>query len=317
MKRIFGFNEFVNENYRLNEGGGAGIDFKTDVDINLTLELSASGLTEASKKIEMADTFDAEGYDDGMNEVGTWMLKSGLDLKLDKLENKIKQIPIGSVSDDSGLFDDLGIEEAAREDVKKLGDLFIAQPELVLNVTFNISFKNYREMHFAGYIRGKFEKGDLIIGGDAAKYDNGDYDSITLSSGSGRVEEFELNFDSQVAELIDDVKPQLTATATFVEFYTNVFDRTNENFDAYIKAELLENDIEADEVDEEIQEYIDNNDLEITIDDFKKEKEKYVNDEFIDFMKDKDDYHTRKWDNYWSGLKDDYGKDNPAGLEQE
>lgn len=311
MKKIFGFNRFVNENYQINEGGGAGIDFKTsNVDVTLKLEMTADELVEKEKSIETADTFDATGYDDGMTDCGMWLLKTYLDVDYNKLKEAISQIPVDAVQG-TDFAEEVGIEG---KDVKKIGDLFIAQPELVLNINFNISFKNYNEMHFAGYTRGKFKKGAVVIGGPQAKYDTGDYDSITVSDGG---HEYELYFDSQVYDLVDFVKPQLMATDTFLKFYETVFDRTNENFDKFIKSELLDNDIDEGDIDEDIQEYIDNNELDITIEEFKKEASKYVNDEFVEFMKGQDDYHTRKWDSYWGDIKDEYGKDNPAGHEQE
>lgn len=312
MKKILNFEKFVNESYqKLNEGGGAGIDFKTSADVTLKLDMTADRLDEMEKKINVADTFDAHGYDDGMSEAGTWMFKSGLDIDYDKMHKMLSQIPIGSVQESREFLEEIGVQDDDK--IQKLGDLFIAQPELVLSVKFDMSFKEYREMHFAGWVRGSFKEGDLIIGSSKCKYDNGDYDSVTISDGN---REFELSFDSQVGELVDLVKPQLTATKTFVQFYEAVFN-SHKGFDEFIKSELVDNDVQEGIVDEYIEEYIADNELDITLEDFKDDTKKYVTDDFVEFMHKKERYYTSKWDSYTSMLQDDYGKDNPGGLEQD
>lgn len=313
MKRILDFSKFVNENYQpLNEGGGAGIDFKTSADVTLKLDMTADRLDETEKKIDVAETFDAHGYDDGMSEAGTWMFKSGLDIDYDKMHKMLLQIPIDSVQESREFLEEIGVQDDDK--IQKLGDLFIAQPELVLGIKFDMSFKEYREMHFQGWVRGTFKEGDLVIGSSKCKYDNGDYDSVTISDGGNS--EFELSFDSQVGELVDLVKPQLTATKTFVEFYEAVFN-SHKGFEAFIKSELIDNDVAEGIVDDDIEEYIADKELDITLEEFKEDTKKYVTDDFVEFMNKREKYYGNKWDSYTSMLQDDYGKDNPGGLEQD
>lgn len=303
MKKIFSFTQFVNESYAVNEGGGAGIEFKTNVDVVATYLLSSDSLERKTVKINVADTFDAEGYDDGMNGVGSWMLQSSLsDPKL----ASIMSIPIDNVEKLKYFYEDIVLPEDKENDIKVVGDLFVAIPDLVLHLTMDISFKNYSEMHFGGYVRGSFKSGDIIIGNEDAKYDTGDYDTVSLAASSSGTDY--AIYDA--SEIIDEIKPQLAAKDTFVNFYENVFNSIDDNYDNYIKSELLDNDIDEGDVDEEILKYIDDNDLDITIDDFKKDAKKYVNDDFIEFMRNNDRYNTNKWDSYINGLRDMYSTGN-------
>lgn len=313
MKKIFNFSQFVNENYKINEGGGAGIDFKTNVDLTALYELSHNSIKMVKQDISMSDTFDAHGYEDGMSNVGTWMLKaSGGDPDI----KKIMQIPISSIeSNEDRFFDDIEMPDKNRADIKKLGDVFIAMPELVLNLSFDLSYKNYREMHFGGYSRGSFKKEDIIIGNEGTKYDGGDYDSITISYGTashgGPASGYDIyTGDSQIGELIDDVRPQLAATDKFLEFYKEVFNN-HDSYNSYIKSELIDNDLTADVVtDEEIQEYIDSNDLDLDVATIRNNADKYVDEEFVEFMKNQSNYNDMKWETYQIDLGERYGKDN-------
>jgi len=275
MKKILNFLGFVNENYQINEGGGAGITFQTNVDVNATYEVSATSVERKKMDISMDETFTAIGYDDGMNDVGTWMLKASAgDIELNTLMN----IPVDSITNLDDLLDDIDMPESKRDGLEKIGDIYLELPDLVLNIALDITYKDYRDMHFGGWIRGTFKKGALIIGADGTKYDNGDYDSVTLSYDSGQT--YEIYIDEKSGDLIEEVKPQLIATDTFVEFYTDVFNY-EDNYNKFVKSELIDNDLIDDTYDEKVLDYIESNDLDITVDEFKADTQQYVTDKFV------------------------------------
>lgn len=307
MGRIHDFKSFVNEAYKVNEGGGAGIEFKVGkVSVTFQAELSAgAGLDIKKQDISMDDTYNAHGYDDGMSDVGTWMFKTELDEIKDK---NLLNIKLDSISNATDLLNDLDIPESEHDKIETIADLLKASPESVLDIVCDLTFKDYREMHFAGYIRGSFKKDEVIIGNSDTKYDSGDYDSLTING-------YDVQIEGSAADFVDELKPQLKAKESFLDFYKAVFSDMYENFEKFMKDELIENDIEEGRVDDEIQEYIENNDMEITLEDFKKDKKKYVTDDFVDFMKNKGEYNDSKWDVFLSMTKEDWSKENPGGRE--
>lgn len=213
MKYIKLFEAFT----KLNEGGGAGIEFKIkDVVFNADLIITNGSVRVENPKLELPETFDAKGYDDGLSDVKTDILTvdySNLSITWDKIkDSKIQALYI----DNEELFEDIFSSEGEKFDsallsqLSTLEDIFKFLPDATLNVKLDYHL-DYTTMVFGGWVRGSFEVGQTLA---TAQDWNGEYTSTYLND--ERIDDFEFNKLSF---------PTIKVTEEFVDFYNEVFKR--------------------------------------------------------------------------------------------
>jgi len=121
MKYILEFKQYFTKN-KLNEGGGAGKEFKfDDISFDTQFEYSKSGLKLISKKVELGEKMDLIGYQDGLSDIAVdGLFEADLDYKMS--EESIGKITVGQVIYHVGegvLFSEYPKETTFKEIVEK------------------------------------------------------------------------------------------------------------------------------------------------------------------------------------------------------
>lgn len=244
---------------KLNEGGGSGIAFKATATVQLfyqftKLEDGKVGVDLLEKKITVP-SFDAEGYDDGMNDVKSFLINWKLeDFTWDSIKDK-DIVMSDTIQDLNDFLDNkLDVEDCTLKNVMSSSDIKTIGVSLYYTVDFNT-------MHFAGYTRGKFEIGSLVFN---------DADNKTEVSTDEAY--FTINEDNDIYSLdefsMDNIVPALNGYATedFLYFYKDVFEYNA--IDDYEK-KMYEDLVIEGTLDNELIQYLDANAIDISIEDFK------------------------------------------------
>ena len=261
-------------------GGGSGINFKTNGNTKLMASgtLSKQGHT-VKVETEKADSFDADGYQDGMHNVKMDLLDLGniakdnvsnflLSFKLD--ENDMRDIIDASDKD----FDDDEIEILVKN-CKTIGDMLDYIGKVKFDLTLTI--ESYKGQRFGGYTRGTLTKGDVIF------------------DDAGNTElELDIN-GTAVGDRYADVTgiiPIYVAGNEFEYFYKSVFYDTHENITSNLKQYIKDNLEEYNEKNSDDEEYMKMND-----------------DERVEHIieNDKGGLYESEASVYWDMLKDEYG----------
>lgn len=268
ITKINEFKTYLSTLKSVNEGGGSGIIFKTE-NVNLTvqyiLEKTKDGYkhTLVSSNVD-CDTFDATGYDDGGNNFNCdtiidWSVPA---LTLDDLMSIV-------ISDSS---DFVGITEGNLT----IGQIFSQLGEDMKTITIDISATyNYNNIKFPGYMRGIISTGDVIFAQENNRYGlDYNYYEIYIKYNN---DIYDTNADNDV--IITKISPIGKASENFTSFYNDVF---NYDLTSDAKINLYYTIINTDTYDDEVEDYIDINDLNLTIDEFKKSlenEEEYIQDD--------------------------------------
>lgn len=314
MKRILDFKGFVNES-RVNEGGGAGVNFTID-EVSLKAEyiLTKDDVKVNKVEVSLSDTFKAEGYDDGMSDVGTWLLTVDDSAAKGVTRKDLANLPLSTWGDFMDVLENtIGLnmdadefnaieEDEAKKKYKIVDDLFDAYPDLEIEFSVSMTYKEFEDSLFSGWIRGDVKVGDVVIAGN--KYDTGDYDEFLIAG-------VEMNQrEQEIGEFLEGLTPKLKAGKRFPEFWNTVFKNEYEKYKEYVEYEL-EYRVTEDEFDDEIEAYLESNEVDfagVTLDDFKKDyKEKYSEDFLQYWMDEKYEYF---WNDYYESVMDTYAPGN-------
>jgi hypothetical protein len=194
-KFIKDFKSFVNENYKINEGGGAGIRFQTKCSVSGNIQIHGVDDISVNLDISPADSFDAHGYQEGLSNVDTRLIDFELPvITYDKLKNI--------------LLDKQPIES------------YINRGETV-ELEYDITV-DYDSVYGAGYMRSNVEIGTPIF--DASK----DYYPYCVTDGS-RIyftigDEHSTDGYDYDNDMVKLVSPIGYANDEFINFYEDVFD---------------------------------------------------------------------------------------------
>lgn len=247
MKKLLYYKDFLNEHKKINEGGGAGINFSTDINVIGVYTIEKDKLKVVDTDVELSDSFNAHGYMEGMDNVTTKLLK--IDSK--KLENPSLEIlqnirfkfdvhndKFFEILDylDIKVSDDIKTMEDAIESLQKrlsiteelkIKHIFKLNPEAKFDIIIELSGE-YESMKFAGYVRGGFEEGDIVFESQDA--------NIELNTKLNTEEDsYEFWLDESFKEfnnsdrLTNYFMPELKATKDFVTFYNTLFKNYTEN----------------------------------------------------------------------------------------
>jgi hypothetical protein len=195
-------------------GGGAGIRFKTNGSTKLYIEASVSkkGLNIKSLTAEPSESFNARGYDDGMDNVKIDLLTLVMPKKKD-VAQAILQAKV-----EREIVEKLTGKSVGEVRVGELGAMLAKPIDVYTEVNFD-----YDDMSFGGYVRGTFKVGDVVMG----KADiNGDYSFMTVDGHRNY-------YDPE-----GDIAPTYEATQDFIYFYQEVFSSIDENISS-LKDEVL------------------------------------------------------------------------------
>jgi hypothetical protein len=317
MKKIYTFQQFINEN-KINEGGGAGVTITLDDTLYVTAVyvLSANSVFVEKTKVDMGESFAAEGYDDGMSNVGTWLLKvddvnlkqparSRFDaIKLTFMDDRDKQLFIESLSHKEYTEEEWDIMDTSFETI---GDVFEHWPDLKIPLNISLSIKNYKEQHFGGWVRGSIKVGSTVIGNDGGDLD----DSSEILIGE---DDYALytNGEDVLADLLNYIRPDLVATEEFEKFWNAVFQNQDSNYESYAKDELKYRITEDDDetYHDYVEEYFDEEDPEIvSLEDFVKNYDTYK-EAFEKWFLSDDTRRNLFWDTFIESQQDSWSPSN-------
>lgn len=214
------YKEYLIKN-RINEGGGAGIDFTIeDVSRYLTLNISKDNIEIVNDDYSVGGIIKAKGYDDG----GIYENEIELDVSLDN--NKIyKFLKTVKLND---------LEEDLEDEIIKYSDLslfdFINNTNYILTFTIEISNATLNKMWFAGWTRGSFEIGGILLSGvDVGTRGLSYYSNINLNIGHIEFNHINDNSYLDLEPLLQAVTPNIIVNQDFLDWYRGVF--IDKNYD--------------------------------------------------------------------------------------
>ena len=233
MKHLPNFIEFINEAKKLNEGGGAGIEYKMDsVDITVQFQIDAKKVRITKTSSDIADSFDASGYDDGMDDVRTKGILKIDDKELKNLDSKFfYDIEFMESKNISKLFklDSSWVEEnmvgTGYMDSITFKKLFELNPDIKLKGELKIYFENIASMTGRGWTR----KSEYKVGDDLFYVDDSvaDFNEIELTLNG-----VDFTYSSSDVDMRSLPEFHIKADKEFNNFYQDVF-----NFDPYSQFE--------------------------------------------------------------------------------
>jgi len=182
----------------------------------------------------------------------------------------VSTYPFGHIHKD--IFDNYNGEET-------IGDYLKNNEHEIIKIESDKSYA-INDMIFGGWVRGKVETGMLLTIKEDDLTGEYSYDYIN---------------DVKV-DLSINLIPKIEFAEGFVHFYDSVFANVHENYEAYLKSTLKEND----SLDNDIEEYIENNNLTISVEEFKAD-DKLVSDLAEDLASE-----AKDWDDYYSMLEDEF-----------
>lgn len=272
----------------INEGGGAGISFKTDVFINIRGFITKDKIEITDKDIR-CESFNAEGYEVGM---------SNIDPKIIVWE--IPEITKEMI---------LNIKLVDNDDAE-----YTMENQLNLEDTKQIDFEfectyTYDNMHFGGWLRGKLKEGDVIFNQKLNYNSNYDFNDETISltridkDGSQNI----LDEDYINNEIFIDIAPIGKAGEEFEYFYNDVFEYSAiDDAKSLAYSEVIGND----KYDDDIQQYIDDNGIDITLEEYKKQlisDDNELPNELFTFLDNQTDITDFANDMHWDDVKTNWG----------
>lgn len=293
-------NEFK-QHLRLNEGGGAGISFTmNNMAVDAVYTLTKDTITKVSSETTLAP-FDAHGYDDGMSNIDPKVLKVA-DLTL-TLENALK------LSFDNEVFkeilsDVIGFDESVLQesyDVRTIAELLTMNETLNIKLTFELSNIGMKGMIFRGWVRGEVKE-DMVL----MTPNNIEYFYITAEI-NGVAYEID-SYDISAIEL--GVVPAVLANAEFINFYKDIFDYDLEEDAKYTTYQEVMDD---DKYDSDLEEYMLNKKITISIDAYKKSLEnetQLLPDELYIYIQNKRDVEEDVNDQHWQDVQANWGAHN-------
>ena len=276
MKYLLKYKQFES---KINEGGGAGISIDNcDISINVSFDVTLNKIDNFKSSYNLGETIDVKGYDDGM-----------LGIKTEGLFNITMPETISYETIANITFENLKknfYENVFIEDIfdnyngeETIGDYLKNNEHEIIKIESDKSYA-INDMIFGGWVRGKVETGMLLTIKEDDLTGEYSYDYIN---------------DVKV-DLSINLIPKIEFAEGFVHFYDSVFANVHENYEAYLKSTLKEND----SLDNDIEEYIENNNLTISVEEFKAD-DKLVSDLAEDLASE-----AKDWDDYYSMLEDEF-----------
>lgn len=268
----------------INEGGGAGISFKTSANIWYVGSISKEDFKfeVTTKEVNPADSFNADGYDDGMHDVDNRLIAwSAPDLT----EEMVMSIKL----DGSTMGDEIQKYE---------------------KIQFKIEAKYiYDNMHFGGWVRGELKEGDLIFSQELNRNKQYDFEDNNIDLTGIEADGSQINIDEYYdnEELFVKLAPKGIATEEFTYFWLDVFkyDLTADSENAaYDRA------INDDTYDSTIEEYMSENDITMSLEEYKKSlenSEEVLPDDLYTVIQAKHDVESNTNENHWEDVKINYG----------
>ncbi len=263
---------------KMNEGGGAGISFETEITLNISCKLSKDNLEIISQSID-CEKFSAKGYDDGMIDIDCSKL---IDWTIPTLTKEM-------------LF------TLKTDDQITLGE-YLSQPENdFINIELYCTYE-YKCMHFGGQMRGKLEQGDIIFSQELNRNKelSISYDEITTN-------DVEIdNYDNQ--DFQAQLAPVGKGKEDFNYFWQDVFEYDNlEDAKALAYQEIIFYDI----YDSDLEEYMLNNDITMSLEEYKKQLKEIegdnLPDDLYDFLQKEKDLETRANDSHQEDAEANWG----------
>lgn len=286
----------INEFKKINEGGGAGISFETTATLNTSITITKNGDNYNfifNKYNVNNESFSAKGYDDGMTDVDSKILewKNINKVTIDQLLNLIiEDMPTVGVAEN--ITDGMTVKE-----------VFETQNINKLTIDLYANYK-YNNMHFGGWVRGKLEHNDLVFS-QSMNREGVDCDDFEYTFKWDNNSEGMSNYEND--EFLSVIAPEAIGNEDFTYWYKDVFD-----YDLTNDAKLLayQEVIEDDKYDNEIEEYMLNNEISGSIDTYKQSlvnEYQQLPDDLYDYIQSERDVETRTNDMHWEDVQANWG----------
>jgi hypothetical protein len=224
------FEDFVK---KINEGGGAGIQFNAKYEDNIILEVY-KGNVKVTRDIAPTYSFDIEarGYDDG-GKIEDLELPVKSNLDTNKLLSLLKQVTfrdmVYNVSEDD-VIRNFDLTESELEHIYDK-TLFDYSNDTLITIEINIDI-DFDPMFFAGWTRGSFDVGDVLF--NNSDYDMNNYTAININgcvfTQTRTYKEDYSSYKRKVLNGINDFDfinlfvPTVYTNEKFIEWYMDVFE---------------------------------------------------------------------------------------------
>lgn len=227
------FKTFKEKYQKINEGGGAGKDFKFScIEGNLDLKITKEGVEVIKNETKGCDSLDILGYQDGIRGLDPnklFEMKMEYSLKEDELKN----MTFGEIKDRIGKDKYENVE-----DEKTIGQYLEEGNELILNI--EVGGSEYHHMFGAGFMLSILSKGGTI-----------EFDIFDMEGGDGFTSIYmdgKYNEDGLLHNILDTTIV-LTANEAMENVYKEVF-VDNPSYEEYI--ENFNDDEGVEPMDEEL-----------------------------------------------------------------
>ena len=223
MKNIKNYKLFLESLKKINEGGGAGVEFSFDrVEYDITIKITKDGnVTVEKSSLDLGDKFDASGYDDGLSNVKVEGLL--------KIEDKTKI----SINDTNYIkfFEDL---RGGYDYDETLGDINLTEYAKLkeIDITINIECvaRPYNFMVGAGYIRGNYNTGSTLENIDIDNFDI-DY-TVEIEDETYPYYPYSYPYKKNVIDFSNT--PSIIVEEEFVKFWDEVFGKDRPYYSHYL-----------------------------------------------------------------------------------
>jgi hypothetical protein len=220
-----------NENMKpLNEGGGAGKDINfNDISFKIGLTLTLKGITEYKNEINLGESFDVSGYQDGMNNISTIdMFETKLEYKLD--HQKMLDLTLGQIR----YYSDQFFPGDDDPDKTTLRQLLESGEENDFDIILE-GGGSYSYMFGGGYIHSSVKQGQTILS-----------ETLDLNNGYDVYIDDTIIYDCLFKYADENVIITLTAKEKLANLWIDLFEN-NLDYDTFVKDEI-ENGQEKDEI---------------------------------------------------------------------
>ena len=144
-------------------------------------------------------------------------LKTILNLPFEFNYGEDRETFLGQMDISEDDFEDFVYFVSKNANVFRIKNIFDLNPNATFNISLYISGQ-YNHMHFGGWLRGKFDKDDIIMSND-----NGNFDIIL------KLDDLDIYVTNEYYDDLYEYVPELRAKELFLSFYDDVFSNYYEN----------------------------------------------------------------------------------------
>lgn len=234
-KHISNYKIFLETFRKINEGGGAGIQFNSEYSGSVSLEVNNGVIKLLNNNIQKEFEISAKGYEDGGKTEEEITMMVATNYNYDKLAEYLKAIKISDIIYGVGEENTYKNFETTEENISLFD--YSKTNKLQIEVSIDI---NYSPMYFAGWIRGTFEKDDIVF--DNNNYNNSEHSHVYFNNVEFyQTKDYKYDFTQKKLEIhetgisseniLDLFIPTVKASEDFIIWYQDTFENQNDDDD--------------------------------------------------------------------------------------